>query len=127
MKLWTTEAGFRVAGIMRWPEEIESGQTSDQVVSALDFLPTFCALAELDLPENHELDGMNFLPALSGKKIKRKKPLVWAYYNALNDHRIAMAFTIANLVSDGEIIIDNPDCANISFPGFKDKLAKLQK
>ena len=90
MKLWTTEAGFRVAGIMRWPEEIESGQTSDQVVSALDFLPTFCALAELDLPENHELDGMNFLPALSGKKIKRKKPLVWAYYNALNDHRIAM-------------------------------------
>ena len=27
---------------------------------------------------------------ISGKKIKRKKPLVWAYYNALNDHRVAM-------------------------------------
>ena len=36
------------------------------------------------------------------------------------DHRIAMAFTMAALQADGEIIID--DCANVdtSFPGFVD-------
>ena len=41
MKLHTHEAGFRVAGIMRWPAQIKPGQKSDTPVSSLDFLPTF--------------------------------------------------------------------------------------
>jgi len=90
MKLWTTEAGFRVAGIMYWPGEIKPGQISNQPVSALDFLPTFCELAKRDLPENIALDGTNFLPAIQGDKIQRDKPLIWAYYNALNEHQVAM-------------------------------------
>jgi len=90
MKLWTTDAGFRVAGIMRWPEKIKRGQESDQPVSALDFLPTFCKIAGVELPPNIELDGSNFLPALNGGEIQRQKPLVWAYYNALNEHMVAM-------------------------------------
>jgi len=47
-------------------------------------------LAEIDPPTGLMLDGTNFLPALSGKKIKRNKPLIWAYFNALNEHRVAM-------------------------------------
>lgn len=90
MKLWTTEAGFRVAGIMRWPGRIEGGQVSDQVVSALDFLPTFCELANADTPKNLELDGADFLPALEGESIDREKPLLWAFYNALNKQQVAM-------------------------------------
>ncbi|MEZ5042807.1 MAG: sulfatase-like hydrolase/transferase [Saprospiraceae bacterium] len=90
MKLWTTDAGFRVAGIMRWPQGIKAGQTADQVVSALDFLPSFCQLAGAQVPETLQLDGTSFLPALNNKKISRKKPLIWAYYNALNEHRVAM-------------------------------------
>jgi arylsulfatase A len=90
MKLWTTDAGFRVAGIMHWPKKIEAGQISDQIVSALDFLPTFCALAGIKIPDHLDLDGTDFQRVLSGKKIKRKKPLLWAYYNALNEHRVAM-------------------------------------
>lgn len=90
MKLWTTDAGFRVAGIMRWPKGIKAGQVSNKPVSALDFLPTFCLLAQTSIPTTLQLDGANFLPALRNKKIKRQKPLVWAYYNALNEHRVAM-------------------------------------
>ena len=90
MKLWTTEAGFRVAGIMRWPAKIESKQTVQHAVSALDFLPTFCELAEAEIPEDLELDGASFLPALENRPIKRNKPLIWAYYNAINEHRVAM-------------------------------------
>ncbi|MDQ8197861.1 sulfatase-like hydrolase/transferase [Pelagicoccus enzymogenes] len=90
MKLWTTDAGFRVAGIMRWPRQIESGQVSDEVVSALDFLPTFCELADAEVPAGLELDGANFLPALEGEAIQREKPLVWAFYNALNEQQLAM-------------------------------------
>jgi arylsulfatase A len=90
MKLWTTEAGFRVAGIMYWPSEISPGQISNQPVSALDFLPTFCEVAGKELPENIAFDGTSFLPVLHGEKIKREKPLIWAYYNSLNEHQIAM-------------------------------------
>ncbi len=35
-----------------------------------------------------------------------------------HDHRIAMAFSIAALCSDGEITIDDCDNVNTSFPGF---------
>lgn len=90
MKLWTTEAGFRVAGIMRWPERIQGNQVSDQILSALDLLPTFCSLAGAEVPSDLTLDGANFLPALEGKNIEREKPLVWAYYNSLNERQVAM-------------------------------------
>lgn len=34
------------------------------------------------------------------------------------DHRIAMAFTIAGLISNGEVQLDNSDCVKISCPEF---------
>ena len=83
MKLWTTEAGFRVAGIMHWPARIKPGQVSGEVISALDFLPTFCDLAGTKTPENLKLDGTSFLPALEGRGMKREKPLLWVYYLSL--------------------------------------------
>ncbi len=90
MKLWTTEAGFRVAGIMRWPNRIEPGQVSNEVVSSLDFFPTFCDLAGATPPETLALDGMDILPILENKSIDREKPLLWAFYTSLNDHQVAM-------------------------------------
>ncbi|MEX0321859.1 MAG: sulfatase [Puniceicoccaceae bacterium] len=90
MKLWTTDAGFRVAGIMRWPGKIKAGQVSNQPVSSLDFLPTFCEIAETEPPADLDLDGTSFLPALKGNPIQRDKPLVWVYYNAINERRVAM-------------------------------------
>lgn len=90
MKLWTTDAGFRVAGIMRWPRKIEGGTVSDQVVSSLDFLPSFCELANITPTSNLALDGTSFLPVLTGRPIVREKPLVWVFYNALNERRVAM-------------------------------------
>ena len=90
MKLWTTDAGFRVAGIMRWPTKIEAGQVVNHPVSSLDFLPTFCELAETAPPTDLELDGTSFLPALENKAPERSQPLLWIYYNALNQRRVAM-------------------------------------
>ena len=90
MKLWTTDAGFRVAGIMSWPGKIKPGQTVSRTVSSLDFLPTFCELAGTTPPADLALDGANFLPALEDKPVVRQKPLLWIYYNALNKRQVAM-------------------------------------
>lgn len=45
---------------------------------------------------------------------------------SFGDHRIAMAFSIAGLVSRQGIKINNPDCVNISFPGFYEVLDSLR-
>ncbi|MEC8556632.1 MAG: sulfatase-like hydrolase/transferase [Planctomycetota bacterium] len=82
MKLHTHEAGYRVAGIMRWPKGIKPGQKSATPVCSLDFLPTFAQMAGTELPEDLILDGANFLPALSGGEILREKPLMWVYYHS---------------------------------------------
>jgi arylsulfatase A len=90
MKLWTTEAGVRVPGIMRWPAKIDGGAVVEQAVSSLDFLPTFCELAKTSPPSDLVLDGTSFLPALTGQEIVREKPLVWVFYDAINERRVAM-------------------------------------
>ncbi|MEA1882164.1 MAG: 3-phosphoshikimate 1-carboxyvinyltransferase [Candidatus Marinimicrobia bacterium] len=54
-------------------------------------------------------------------------PLKGAEIETFHDHRIAMAFTIAGLVSDGDIILDHPECASISYPEFYDELERLKQ
>ncbi|HEV2297526.1 MAG TPA: 3-phosphoshikimate 1-carboxyvinyltransferase [Candidatus Acidoferrales bacterium] len=44
-----------------------------------------------------------------------------------DDHRIAMAFSIAALGAEGETEIRKPDCVGISFPGFYTLLDELVK
>jgi Arylsulfatase A and related enzymes len=90
MKLWTTEAGSRVPGVLRWPGHVQAGQVTDEPFSALDLLPTFCALAQADIPTDLPLDGADFRPSLNGQPIERARPLFWVYFNAPNDQRVAL-------------------------------------
>jgi 3-phosphoshikimate 1-carboxyvinyltransferase len=48
-----------------------------------------------------------------------------AEIETFGDHRIAMAFAVAALFAEGETVISNAECANVSFPGFYDELEKL--
>jgi len=43
------------------------------------------------------------------------------------DHRIAMSFGIARLLSSDTIEIDQPECADVSFPGFWKTLERLSE
>jgi len=38
-----------------------------------------------------------------------------------------MAFTIADLVANGDVVLDHPECASISFPEFYNKLDQLKQ
>ena len=74
------EGGFRVPGMVRWPEKIKPGQVSNEIMAHLDWVPTImAAVGEADINEKlkkgHKagnktfkvhLDGENFLPYLSG-------------------------------------------------------------
>jgi 3-phosphoshikimate 1-carboxyvinyltransferase len=44
---------------------------------------------------------------------------------SLDDHRIALALSVAGLVADGETVIRNTECVAISFPEFAEKVKLL--
>ena len=60
-----------------------------------------------------------------GFVIKGPTPLKGANINSYGDHRIAMAFSIAALIAEGETVIDDIECINISFPGFYESLEDI--
>ena len=66
-KLTAFEGGMRVPCIMRWPGQIPAGKTCDELVSAIDLLPTVAKLIGARLPA-HPLDGKDIGPLMSGKE-----------------------------------------------------------
>lgn len=65
----TWEGGVRVPGIVRWPGRVPAGSTSDAIVSTLDVLPTFAALAGASdkVPTDRTIDGVDQTELLLGK------------------------------------------------------------
>ena len=57
----TWEGGIRVPGIIRWPGKVPAARTSGAIVSTLDVLPTFAALAgaEKAVPTDRIIDGVD--------------------------------------------------------------------
>ena len=87
--------------------------------------------AELKVKESNRIDtvvngldaiGANVKACDDGMVIYGGAPLFGAKIETKKDHRIAMAFAIANLICKGSIILDDGDCVAISFPDFYDKL-----
>lgn len=69
--------------------------------------------------------GVKIIEKEDGFIVEGKRELKGAKVNSWNDHRIAMVLTIAGLLADGETVIENAECVNISFPEFFDTFRKL--
>jgi arylsulfatase len=61
------EGALRVPFVMRWPERLEAGRASDEIVHAMDLFPTFAALAGGTVPEDRPIDGIDVSPFLLGE------------------------------------------------------------
>jgi len=82
------EGAYRVPAMVRWPGKIKPGTVSNEIVSHMDWLPTFLAMAgESTVTEKllrgHQagsktfkvhLDGYNLLPYLTGAQAKGPRP-----------------------------------------------------
>lgn len=80
-KRHTFEGGLRVPGIIAWPGKIKAGSESNEPISNLDILPTICAIAGIKIPGDRTIDGSDFTPSFAGKKLKRRIPLHWEFYD----------------------------------------------
>ena len=61
------EGGFREPCVMWAPGRIPPGRVSDQIVSTLDILPTFAALAGAKAPEDRIIDGRDQSALITGR------------------------------------------------------------
>ena len=77
--------------------------------------------------ENLQAMGADIIETDDGMIINGGRPLHGAVIDSHNDHRVAMSFSIAALVADGETTITRKDCVNISYPKFYIDLKRLIK
>ena len=65
------EGGIHVPTIVVWPGLTKPGSRSDEIIQTSDFYPTLLNGLDIDLPKNHELDGIDLEPALTGGSLDR--------------------------------------------------------
>lgn len=90
--------------------------------------------AELKVKESNRIDimvhnlslmGADVTATEDGMIINGGRPLHGAVIDSKSDHRIAMSFAIAGLLSEGAAEIINSECVNISYPEFYRDLRRL--
>ncbi|MGD8616331.1 MAG: arylsulfatase, partial [Gammaproteobacteria bacterium] len=89
------EGGWRVPAMVRWPDKIEAGTVTNEVVHHMDWFPTFLAAAgdpnvkeellegetvpELGREYKVHLDGYNLLPILTGETDKSPRKEIFYF------------------------------------------------
>ncbi|SMG42164.1 sulfatase [Arenibacter troitsensis] len=76
------EGGIREPMLVKWPGKIKPNSVVDQQVIIEDFYPTILEMAGIKNYETvQKVDGVSFLPTLSGKSSGVTRPLFWHYPN----------------------------------------------
>ncbi len=97
--------------VVRGAQELRVKE-SDRIRAVVENLRSMGAKVE-ELEDGFEIEGVE---NLKGATIKTYK-----------DHRIAMAFSVAGLVAEGETVIDEPACVAVSYPNFYKDLDYILK
>lgn len=78
----TSEGAFRVPTIMWWPGTIPASTVCNELVTTMDLLPAFAALAGGKVPGDRIIDGHNIRSLIIGKKGAKSPYEVFYYYEA---------------------------------------------
>lgn len=90
--------------------------------------------AELKVKESNRIDltvdnlvkmGVDAEATEDGMIIRGGNPLKGASIHCKYDHRIAMTFSIAGINADGETVIKDAECVDVSYPTFYEQLQML--
>jgi arylsulfatase A-like enzyme len=82
------QGGVNVPFIVKWPGHVKAGLVDDQsVLSTVDLLPTFCELAQKEIPKDYSADGESFSSIFKNIPHQRSKPLFWEWrFPAVNNN-----------------------------------------
>ena len=146
-----TSGGEAVADILvRYTPDLKGCTIEGDIIPTLiDEIPISAILAafaqgtttirnaeELKVKESNRLDivvhhlramGADITGTDDGMVIRGGRPLHGAVLDSFLDHRIAMSFAIASLMTEGTLTIEHADCVNISYPAFYQDLLRLSE
>lgn len=80
---WKTslyDGALRVPAVMIWPGKFQHMKL-EEAVSVTDILPTMVSLAGAKIPGGLKTDGINFLYAIKGEKIRDERIMYWRSNN----------------------------------------------
>jgi len=94
---------------------------------------TLTGLGRLKIKESDRLSAMTEGLRMMGARIQvlgdtctvEGGPLRGASIDSHGDHRIAMSFAVLGTFTEGETIINDPECVSKSYPGFWEDMASL--
>ncbi|MGF1483630.1 MAG: sulfatase [Opitutales bacterium] len=73
------EGGIRLPCIVRWPGQVPAGTVCETLMSAIDFLPTFTALANAPSPQK-TIDGLDFTEVFRGQRATGPRETFYYYW-----------------------------------------------
>jgi 3-phosphoshikimate 1-carboxyvinyltransferase len=146
----STHGGEPVADILVRHSELHGIAIGGSIIPTLiDEIPVIAVLAcfaqgqtvirdasELKVKESNRIDtmvhnlsqlGAEIRATEDGMVIEGGKPLHGGVIDSKADHRIAMSFAVADLMTEGPVTILQPECVDISYPGFYADLKNLQQ
>jgi len=131
---------FRAATLQQFPRQIEA----DLIPNVIDEIPALAVFgtrlengleirhaSELRKKESDRIRsivdnlrglGVGVEEFEDGFFVPGNQPLRGGQVRTFGDHRIAMAFALAGLISEGPVELDDPGCAAVSFPDFYNQL-----
>jgi len=119
------EGGIRVPGIVRWPGKIPAGRIDDiSVVAGVDWLPTVCRLAGVEIPASHKLDGENVSEVYRGQSRARTTPLFWEWRFRIAGEPFHHSPMLAIRDGDWKLLL-NPDRSRVELYEIKKDLPQL--
>ena len=115
----TTHRGMHGPGIVNWPGKIPAGRVCDDLVTAVDFLPTICEFATVASPAG---DGRSFAPQLRGEPGAPREWIYSWYSPRLNENRAVREFVFDQrykLYASGDFydLVADPDEKKPIAPG----------
>jgi arylsulfatase A len=78
-KGWLYEGGIHVPLIISYKGVIAPNSVNDQLVSSIDFFPTFSDFSYAERYQKLPIDGLSLAPLLLGEKVALRKNLYWNY------------------------------------------------
>ncbi|MBN2291924.1 MAG: sulfatase-like hydrolase/transferase [Pirellulales bacterium] len=107
------EGGVRMPFIVRWPAITPKGNVDDKsVIGGVDWLPTICRLAGVELPGGLNLDGEDMSAAIRGTSTTRSKPLMWEWRFKIFGHILHRSPMLS--IRDGKWkLLMNPDRSRV--------------
>ncbi|MBD0831628.1 sulfatase [Aestuariibaculum sediminum] len=71
------EGGIRVPLVIKYGQKFK-GQVCDTPVSGIDYYPTLLDLANIEFPQNNEVEGLSLKPLLNNNEFE-ERPIFWHY------------------------------------------------